>query len=89
MSALNAAASDAPSGAHESLPVVDSVGEYEKIKRIGQGTYGVVCERAHCATLPSSLQDAPVQPRFRSQLVLYCTILMQTAGDQSMLSQGE
>ena len=26
------------------LPVKDSVGNYEKISRIGEGTYGVVCE---------------------------------------------
>jgi hypothetical protein len=28
----------------ESLPVIDAVVDYEKIKRIGEGTYGVVCE---------------------------------------------
>lgn len=33
-------------GDDETLPVVDPVGEYEKIKRIGEGTFGVVCERA-------------------------------------------
>ena len=27
-----------------SLPVRDSVSNYEKISRIGEGTYGVVCE---------------------------------------------
>ena len=26
------------------LPVIDSVSNYEKLKRIGEGTYGVVCE---------------------------------------------
>lgn len=26
------------------LPVVDSVSNYEKLQRIGEGTYGVVCE---------------------------------------------
>ena len=28
----------------ERLPVLDSVQEYEKLHRIGEGTYGVVCE---------------------------------------------
>ena len=27
-----------------SLPVRDSVSNYEKISRIGEGTYGVVCK---------------------------------------------
>ena len=27
-----------------SLPVLDSVSNYEKIQRIGEGTYGVVCK---------------------------------------------
>lgn len=27
-----------------SLPVYDSVSAYEKLHRIGEGTYGVVCE---------------------------------------------
>ena len=27
-----------------SLPVFDDVQDYEKIKRIGEGTYGVVCK---------------------------------------------
>lgn len=26
------------------LPVVDAVSDYEKLHRIGEGTYGVVCE---------------------------------------------
>ena len=26
------------------LPVLDPVANYEKIKRIGEGTYGVVCK---------------------------------------------
>lgn len=30
--------------AEVSLPVVNPVVNYEKIKRIGEGTYGVVCE---------------------------------------------
>ena len=29
---------------NESLPVRESVSKYEKLKRIGEGTYGVVCE---------------------------------------------
>lgn len=28
----------------ELLPVLDSVTDYEKIKRIGEGTFGIVCE---------------------------------------------
>jgi len=36
----------------ESLPVRDPVTNYEKIKRIGEGTYGVVCE---FCTLPPAL----------------------------------
>lgn len=28
----------------EALPVLDPVQDYEKIKRIGEGTFGVVCE---------------------------------------------
>ena len=28
----------------ESLPVFDDVQDYEKIQRIGEGTYGVVCK---------------------------------------------
>lgn len=38
-----------------SLPVFDSVAAYEKLHRIGEGTYGVVCERSarmHGACLP-------------------------------------
>jgi hypothetical protein len=27
-----------------SLPVLESVSNYEKLQRIGEGTYGVVCE---------------------------------------------
>lgn len=30
-----------------SLPVLDPVANYEKIKRIGEGTYGVVCKYQH------------------------------------------
>lgn len=29
----------------QELPVLDPVGDYEKIKRIGEGTFGIVCER--------------------------------------------
>lgn len=41
-----------------SLPVHDPVGNYEKIKRIGEGTYGVVCKCssqfiAHCTCVES------------------------------------
>lgn len=32
----------------QALPVVDSVSDYEKIKRIGEGTYGVVCKSLTC-----------------------------------------
>lgn len=28
----------------EILPVLDDVQDYDKIQRIGEGTYGVVCE---------------------------------------------
>lgn len=35
-------------------PVVDPVTDYEKIKRIGEGTYGVVCKSQRCSlTCPS------------------------------------
>ena len=33
--------------ANAGLPVIDSVSNYEKLKRIGEGTYGVVCESVH------------------------------------------
>ena len=44
------------------LPVRDAVSNYEKISRIGEGTYGVVCEpfilgypgRAHTLALSES-----------------------------------
>ena len=26
------------------LPIIDAVTKYEKIKRIGEGTYGIVCK---------------------------------------------
>ena len=35
---------DATEEAGTSLPVVESVAAYEKLHRIGEGTYGVVCE---------------------------------------------
>ena len=34
-----------------SLPVRDSVSNYEKISRIGEGTYGVVCKTTSEALL--------------------------------------
>lgn len=46
--AAAAAAQQAPEeqlGAEEeALPVLDAVEDYEKIKRIGEGTFGIVCE---------------------------------------------
>mmetsp|Transcript_7097 Transcript_7097/g.20029 ORF Transcript_7097/g.20029 Transcript_7097/m.20029 type:complete len:150 (+) Transcript_7097:70-519(+) len=39
----------------EGLPVFNPVYNYEKINRIGEGTYGVVCEQA-TACLPNSKQ---------------------------------
>ena len=33
------------------LPVLDPVTAYEKIKRIGEGTYGVVCEHERCGNM--------------------------------------
>ena len=38
------------------LPVLDSVLNYEKINRIGEGTYGVVCES------PSSSRGGGIMP---------------------------
>lgn len=35
---------DAGQPEQRSLPVLDSVTDYEKIERIGEGTFGVVCE---------------------------------------------
>ena len=32
-----------PSPQIETLPVLDDVNDYDKIQRIGEGTYGVVC----------------------------------------------
>lgn len=37
------------------LPVLDPVANYEKIKRIGEGTYGVVCKCQHEAPSFGSL----------------------------------
>ena len=31
-------------GHEQALPVLNPVTDYEKIKRVGEGTYGVVCE---------------------------------------------
>lgn len=33
-----------PQGPEQALPVLNPVTDYEKIKRVGEGTYGVVCE---------------------------------------------
>ena len=35
------------------LPVIDSVSNYEKLKRIGEGTYGVVCESSQIGYHPA------------------------------------
>lgn len=35
-------------GLDAELPVLDPVGDYEKIKRIGEGTFGIVCETGRC-----------------------------------------
>lgn len=41
-----AQAAAAPAGGSDDppLPVLDAVSDYEKIKRIGEGTFGIVCE---------------------------------------------
>ena len=39
-----ASRSGSPSTSEPVLPVVDAVTDFEKIKRIGEGTYGVCCE---------------------------------------------
>lgn len=41
-----AKAAAAPEGSADDpvLPVLDAVSDYEKIKRIGEGTFGIVCE---------------------------------------------
>ncbi len=50
------------------LPVIDSVHNYEKIHRIGEGTYGVVCECRHqhrsgCTLAAASVVRWPMQTR--------------------------
>lgn len=39
-----ASRSGSPGTSEPVLPVVDAVTDFEKIKRIGEGTYGVCCE---------------------------------------------
>ena len=41
--------------ADSDLPVLDSVLNYEKINRIGEGTYGVVCESPSTAAAGASV----------------------------------
>lgn len=45
-SASGAQAAATPAGCSDDavLPVLDAVSDYEKIKRIGEGTFGIVCE---------------------------------------------
>lgn len=38
-------------GGAEALPVIDAVHNYEKITRIGEGTFGIVCKRPLRAAL--------------------------------------
>ena len=37
----------------QALPVLHPVTDYEKIKRVGEGTYGVVCKLARASTTSS------------------------------------
>ena len=38
----------------QALPVLHPVTDYEKIKRVGEGTYGVVCKSKHFAEVTVS-----------------------------------
>ena len=40
--------SGSPGTSEPVLPVVDAVTDFEKIKRIGEGTYGVCCKCLWC-----------------------------------------
>lgn len=73
----------APLQQQKRLPVLDSVLEYEKLHRIGEGTYGVVykgilqsCELDRLTTLTSSCAAAPVLAVLhRSMLTRLCLIV--------------
>ena len=50
--AASGAASAPADLADAELPVLDPVSDYEKIKRIGEGTFGIVCEWSLLGSLP-------------------------------------
>lgn len=52
------------------LPVLSPVTDYEKVKRVGEGTYGVVCKYTHATVFLTTF--------FRSSPVGNSTCILQT-----------